>query len=224
MFMIAVSNWIRNAKQLDGRGARNGSRLMLIRKLLLTCVALLLGCSTLPPAPQNAATPDYSYLIGPGDQLDISVWRNPELSARVPVRPDGRITSPLIQDMVAQGKTPAVLASEIEEQLKKFIRDPTVTVLVSQFVGNSQHQVRVVGQATRPAALPYRKGMTLLDVMIAVGGITEFASGNRAVLIRQAENNKQYGVRLSDLLKRGDVTANVEVVPGDVIMIPEGMF
>jgi polysaccharide biosynthesis/export protein len=182
------------------------------------------GCSSLPPAPPKAATPDYDYQVGPGDQLEINVWRNPELSARVPVRPDGRITSPLIEDMVAVGKTPAELGREIEERLKKYIRDPTVTVLVSQFVGNSQHQVRVVGQAARPAALPYRQGMTLLDVMITVGGITEFASGNRAVLIRQAEGNKQYRIRLTDLLKGGDVTANVEVVPGDVVMIPEGMF
>jgi polysaccharide export outer membrane protein len=195
----------------------------------LTAFAFLMalaaaGCSSLPPAPPKAATPNYDYQVGPGDQLEINVWRNPELSARVPVRPDGRITSPLIEDMVAVGKTPAELGREIEERLKKYIRDPTVTVLVSQFVGNSQHQVRVVGQAARPAALPYRQGMTLLDVMITVGGITEFASGNRAVLIRQAEGNKQYRVRLTDLLKNGDVSANVEVVPGDVVMIPEGMF
>ena len=187
-------------------------------------VAVAAGCSSLPPAPPKAATPHYEYQIGPGDQLEINVWRNPELSARVPVRPDGRITSPLIEDLVAVGKTPAELGREVEERLKKYIRDPTVTVLVNQFVGNSQHQVRVVGQAARPAALPYRQGMTLLDVMITVGGITEFASGNRAVLIRQAEGNKQYRVRLNDLLKNGDVTANVEVVPGDVVMIPEGMF
>ena len=197
---------------------------MSYRRALLLAVVLITGCSTLPPAPQKASTPDYSYQIGPGDQLEIIVWRNPELSAKVPVRPDGRITSPLIEDMVAVGKSPAALAREIEERLKKYILDPTVTVLTSQFVGNSQHQVRVVGQAARPAALPFRQGMTLLDVMITVGGITEFASGNRAVLIRQAEGNKQYSVRLTDLLKRGDVSANVEVVPGDVIMIPEGMF
>ena len=193
-------------------------------KAAVLLLALTAGCSSLPPAPPKAATPNYGYQIGPGDQLEINVWRNPELSARVPVRPDGRMTSPLIEDMVAVGKTPAELGREIEERLKKYIRDPTVTVLVSQFVGNSQHQVRVVGQAARPAALPYRQGMTLMDVMITVGGITEFASGNRAVLIRQAEGNKQYRVRLTDLLKNGDVTANVEVVPGDVVMIPEGMF
>ena len=197
---------------------------MFSRIALPLVAALLVGCSALPPPPPKAATINYDYLIGPGDQLEISVWRNPELSARVPVRPDGRITSPLIEDLHAAGKTPAALGREIEEHLNKYIRDPTVTVLVSQFVGNSQHQVRVVGQAARPAALPYRQGMTLLDVMIAVGGITDFAAGNRAVLIRQVEGNKQYGVRLADLLKRGDVSANVEVAPGDVIMIPEGLF
>jgi polysaccharide export outer membrane protein len=194
------------------------------KALVMLMLALAAGCSSLPPAPQKAATPNFAYQIGPGDVLEISVWRNPELSSRGPVRPDGRITSPLIEDMVAVGKTQAELAREIEERLKKYILDPTVTVLITQFVGNSQHQVRVVGQAARPAALPYRQGMTLLDVMITVGGITEFASGNRAVLIRQAEGNKQYSVRLTDLLKGGDVSANVEVVPGDVVMIPEGMF
>jgi polysaccharide export outer membrane protein len=196
-----------------------------MKRLLMAMAALVLGaCTLLPPAPQKAAAPDYAYLIGPGDQLEISVWRNPELSARVPVRPDGKITTPLVEDLVAIGKTPEKLAAEIQEQLKKFIRDPTVTVLVTQFVGNSQHQIRVVGQAARPTAIPYRQGMTLLDVMITVGGITEFAAGNRAVLIRQADANKQYGLRITDLLKGGDVSANVDVLPGDVIMIPEGFL
>jgi len=193
---------------------------------LVATAALLSGCASgsLPPAPQKAASAGYRYQIGPGDQLEISVWRNPELSAKVPVRPDGKITTPLIEDLQAVGKNPADLAREIEARLAKYIRDPAVTVLVTSFVGNATEQIRVVGQAARPAALPYRQNMTLLDVMITVGGITEFAAGNRAVLIRQAENNKQYSVRLKDLLKGGDVSANVEVVPGDVIMIPEGMF
>lgn len=193
---------------------------------LVATAALLSGCASgsLPPAPQKAASAGYRYQIGPGDQLEISVWRNPELSAKVPVRPDGKITTPLIEDLQAVGKNPADLAREIEARLAKYIRDPSVTVLVTSFVGNATEQIRVVGQAARPAALPYRQNMTLLDVMITVGGITEFAAGNRAVLIRQAENNKQYSIRLKDLLKGGDVSANVEVVPGDVIMIPEGMF
>ena len=193
---------------------------------LAAAAALLAGCASgsLPPAPHKAASAGYRYQIGPGDQLEINVWRNPELSARVPVRPDGKITTPLIEDLQAVGKNPADLAREIEARLAKYIRDPSVTVLVTSFVGNATEQIRVVGQATRPAALPYRQNMTLLDVMITVGGITEFAAGNRAVLIRQAENNTQYSLRLKDLLKGGDVSANVEVVPGDVIMIPEGMF
>lgn len=202
---------------------------MSVRQLLVVLALLsgvLTGCasSTLPPAPQKAASTTYRYLIGPGDQLEVSVWRNPELSARVPVRPDGKITTPLNEDLVAVGKHPAELAREIEQRLARYIRDPSVTVLVTNFVGNTNEQIRVVGQAARPAALPYKQNMTLLDVMIAVGGITEFAAGNRAVLIRQAENNTQYGLRLKDLLKRGDVSANVEVLPGDVIMIPESLF
>jgi polysaccharide biosynthesis/export protein len=202
--------------------------LSMIRRFasLLVAAALVAGCSVtgLPAAPPKAAQPEYRYQIGPGDQLEINVWRHPELSTRVPVRPDGKIAAPLIEDLPAIGRNPTELAREIEERLKKFVRDPVVTVLVTNFVGVSAEQVRVVGQATKPSALAYRQGMTLLDVMIAVGGITEFASGNRAVLIRQSEDNKQYNVRLRDLLKGGDVTANVEMLPGDVIMIPEGWF
>ncbi|MBW6496008.1 MAG: polysaccharide export protein [Burkholderiaceae bacterium] len=189
-------------------------------------VALLAGCAAgnLPSAPATAAVPDYKYLIGPGDQLDIVVWRSPELSGTVPVRPDGKITSPLIEDMVAIGKDPTELAREIEGRLKKYIKDPVVTVVVKNFVGPSAEQIRVVGQAAKPQALAYRQKMTLLDVMIAVGGITEFAAGNRAVLVRRAEGDKQYNIRLRDLLKNGDVGANVEMMPGDVIIIPESWF
>ena len=188
-------------------------------------LGVLGGCaSPYPPAPTQAATPDYKYLIGPGDNLSIIVWRNPELSASVPVRPDGRITAPLIEDMVAIGKNPTQLAREMENALRKFIQDPVVTVLVQGFVGPTSEQVRVIGQAQRPAAIPYRQNMTVLDAMIAVGGLSEFASGNRAVLIRTAEGNKPYNIRLRDLVKRGDVTANVELKPGDVILIPESWF
>ena len=187
--------------------------------------ALAAGCATPPPpAPISAATPDYKYLIGPGDTLNIIVWRNPELSSSAPVRPDGRITAPLVEDMVAIGKNPSQLAREMEGALKKYIQDPVVTIIVSSFVGPFSEQVRIVGQATRPAALPYRQNMTVLDAMIAVGGLTEFASGNRAVLLRAAEGNKQYTVRLRDLLKRGDVSANVDLKPGDVLIIPESWF
>ncbi|MGH1359607.1 MAG: XrtA/PEP-CTERM system exopolysaccharide export protein [Burkholderiaceae bacterium] len=197
---------------------------MLSRICLLIVAFAISACSSLPQAPAKAASENFRYQIGPGDKLNISVWRNPELSAEVPVSPDGKITSPLIEDLQAAGRNPEELAREIEKQLTKFIREPTVTVVVTEFVGNSDHQIRVVGQAAKPAAIPYRQGMTLLDVMIKVGGITEFAAGNRAVLIRSTEDNKKYRVRLQDLLRSGDVSANVEMLPGDVIMIPEGLL
>lgn len=197
------------------------------RSLVCVIAAIgLAGCasSNLPPAPAKAAVPTYTYQIGPGDSLNINVWRHPELSTTVPVRPDGKFSTPLVEDIVALGKTPADLAREIEARLVKYVREPSVTVSVASFVGNASEQVRVVGQATKPAAINYKQGMTLLDVMILVGGITENAAGNRATLIRQSENNKQYNVRLRDLLKGGDVSANVEVLPGDVILIPESYF
>ncbi|MFN9774888.1 MAG: XrtA/PEP-CTERM system exopolysaccharide export protein [Burkholderiales bacterium] len=198
----------------------------------IAAVLSMAGCastSSLPPAPAKATAagtgaPAYSYVIGPGDTLTVNVWRHPELSVSVPVRPDGKVTLPLVEDMPASGRSPTDLGKDIEERLKKYVREPSVTVQVTNFVGNAGEQVRVVGQATKPAAIPYKQGMTLLDVMIQVGGITEYASGNRAVLIRQAEGNKQYSIRLRDLLKGGDVTANVELRPGDVIMIPESWF
>jgi polysaccharide biosynthesis/export protein len=186
---------------------------------------LLAGCAgNLPNAPAQASSPDYKYIIGPGDNLNIIVWRNPELSGIVPVRPDGRITTPLVEDMVALGKNPTQLAREVELALKKYIQDPVVTVVVQNFGSVTSEQVRVIGQAARPAALPYRQGMSLLDVMISVGGLTEFASGNRAVLIRATEGNKSYNLRLRDLMKRGDVSANVQLLPGDVIIVPESWF
>jgi polysaccharide export outer membrane protein len=203
----------------------SGGRLAHLFGLAVLAVGLA-GCATgsLPPAPEKAAMPDYRYVIGPGDSLNIVVWRNPELSATVPVRPDGKFTAPLIEDMVAIGKNPTDLAREVEEVLKKYIQDPIVTVIVQSFAGPTSEQIRVVGQAARPQALPYRQNMTLLDVMIAVGGITEFAAGNRAVLLRASDDNKQYNVRLRDLVKGGDVSANVEMLPGDVIIIPESWF
>ena len=188
--------------------------------------AILAGCATteLPPAPASAASPDYNYVIGAGDSVNIVVWRNPELSMSVPVRPDGKITAPLIEDLVAQGKDPTTLAREIEKHLSKFVREPIVTVIVGGFVGPYSEQIRVVGEAAKPQALPYKQNMTLLDVMIVVGGITDFADGNKAVLLRTSEGNKQYSVRLRDLLKRGDFSANVEVKPGDVLIVPQSWF
>lgn len=188
--------------------------------------AVLVGCATtdFPPAPVAAASPDYNYLIGPGDSVNIVVWRNPELSLSVPVRPDGKITAPLIEDLVAQGKDSTTLAREIEKQLSKYVREPIVTVIVTSFVGPYSEQIRVVGEAAKPQALPYKQKMTLLDVMIVVGGLTDFADGNKAVLLRTSDGNKQFSVRLRDLIKRGDFSANVDVKPGDVLIIPQSWF
>lgn len=177
-----------------------------------------------PPAPAEAGNADYTYIIGAGDSVNIMVWRNPELSMSVPVRPDGKIAAPLVDELVAQGKTSVQLAREIETVLSKYVRDPIVTVMVSGFVGPYSEQIRVVGEAARPQFLPYKSKMTLLDVMIAVGGLTDFASGNSATILRTGDGNKQYSVRLNDLIKRGDVSANVEMRPGDILIIPQSLF
>ena len=183
----------------------------------------------LPPASFVAMQegPGEDYMIGPLDELTIFVWRNPELGAKVQVRPDGRITTPLITDMPAVGKTPKMLADDITLQLSQYIQDPLVSVIVNKFAGTYSQQVRVIGATGKPASLPYRANMTLLDAMIAVGGLSEYAAGNRAKLIRfDKETGKQaeYGLRLGDLLKRGDSKANVMLMPGDVIIIPESQF
>ena len=198
-------------------------------RLLLALGALWVsGCASgpsFPPAPPTLpATLDYTYIIGPGDGLQVTVWRNPELSMSVSVRPDGKVSAPLVDELVAQGKTPQQLAREIEIALGKYVRDPIVTIMMTGFVGPYSEQIRVVGEASRPQALPYKNKMTILDVMIAVGGLTDFAAGNKATILRTAEGNKQYVVRLKDLLKRGDVSANVEMRPGDILIIPESLF
>ncbi|MCP5227393.1 XrtA/PEP-CTERM system exopolysaccharide export protein [Accumulibacter sp.] len=200
---------------------------VVFRWLLLTALGpLVLGCASTdyPPAPEVAASPDYRYVIGPGDTVNIIVWRNPELSLSVPVRPDGMIAGPLIEDMPAMGRTPTMLARDMEKALGVFIRDPVVTVVVTNFVGSQSEQIRVIGEASKPQALPYRQKMTLLDVMIAVGGLTDFADGNGATLLRASDDNKQYSVRLYDLIRRGDISANVDVKPGDVLIIPQSWF
>ncbi len=189
----------------------------------------LSGCasltpSDLPPAPAAAASTDYTYVIGAGDNLNIVVWRNPDLSMSVPVRPDGKMSAPLVEELPAQGKTPVELARDIEKRLSTYVRDPIVTVLVSGFVGPYSEQIRVVGEAARPQFLPFKQKMTLLDLMIAVGGLTDFADGNRAIIQRTSDGNKQYSVRLKDLLKRGDLSANVEMRPGDILIIPQSLF
>jgi len=170
------------------------------------------------------ASPDYQYLIGPLDTLQITVWRNPDLSTTVLVRPDGKVSVPLVEDLTAIGKTPTQLARDVEKAMSRFIRDPVVTVLVTQFNGPYGEQIRVVGEAARPQALAYRQRMTLLDVMIAVGGLTDFADGNNASVLRTSEGSRQYRVRLKDLVRRGDVSANIEMRPGDVVIIPQSWF
>ena len=196
------------------------------KKLMIAAVTVVLtACaSSYPPAPPEAASSDYNYKIGPGDNLNIVVWRNPELSMSVPVRPDGKISSPLIDDLNAMNKDPSSLARDIEKELGKFIRDPVVTVIVTNFIGPYSEQIRVVGEAAKPQTLPYKQNMTVLDVMIVVGGITEFANGNSARILRASENNAQYTVRLRDLVKRGDLSANVDMKPGDILVIPQSWF
>ncbi len=192
--------------------------------LLVGIVSACASNSSYPPAPTAAATLGYNYLVGPGDTLNITVWRNPELSMSVPVRPDGKVSTPLVDELVAQGKTTVEIARDIEKALSKIVRDPVVTVIVTNFVGPYSEQIRVVGEATKPQALPYRQKMTLLDVMIAVGGLTDFADGNGASITRTSEGGKRYSVRLKDLVKRGDTSANVEMKPGDILTIPQGWF
>jgi polysaccharide export outer membrane protein len=199
----------------------------LARAAAAACIALLLlsACApTHPPAPVAAATPDYRYVVGPLDTVNIIVWRNPELSMSVPVRPDGRITTPLVEDLPALGKDSTTLARDIEKALAKFIRDPVVTVIVTNFVGPYDQTIRVIGEAAKPQTIAYRQNMTLLDVMIAVGGLTDFADGNASAIFRLAEGGKLYSVRLKDLVKGGDITANVDVKPGDILIIPQSWF
>ncbi len=198
--------------------------------LVVRCIVcgLMTSCSiftpSYPAAPSTAITNDYNYIIGPGDALTITVWRNPELSMSVPVRPDGKLTTPLVDELVVQGKTSVQVAREIETVLAKFVRDPVVTVMVTGFVGPYSEQIRVVGEAAKPQTLPYKSKMTVLDVMILVGGLTDFADGNSATILRTSEGDKRYSVRLKDLIKRGDYSGNVEMKPGDILIIPQGWF
>jgi polysaccharide export outer membrane protein len=186
----------------------------------------LISCASPPPPPTPAAaSTSPEYRIGPGDTLDVFVWRNPELSVTVPVRPDGRISTPLIEDMPATEKTPTQLARDIEEALKNYVQQPVVTVMVKNFVGPYSRQIRVIGEATNPQALPYSDDMSLLDVMIGVGGLTKFAAGNRSVVVRKVDGKtQQFGVNIDRLLKDGDVSANVPMMPGDVLIIPQSFF
>lgn len=175
--------------------------------------------------PDELATQSDEYRIGPGDTVQIFVWDHEDLSTTVQVRPDGKISTPLVEDLQASGKTPTDLARDIEVVLSEYVRSPVVTVIMQGFQGVSNQQVRVVGQAAEPQALQYRQGMTVLDVVIAVGGLSEFAAGNRAKIIRELDGKSvEIRVRLDDLLNKGRIEENIRMLPGDVLIIPESVF
>lgn len=189
------------------------------------CLCVLSGCETAPLAPNVEPPTDYTYIIGPGDTLEMFVWGNPEVSRSITVRPDGKISAPLIEEMPATGKTAYQLARDIESELGKFIRNPLVSIIISGYNGPYSEQIRVVGEAAKPQAIPYTENMSLLDLMIVVGGTTEYAAGNRTIIIRRVNGVQQeFRVRVDDLLEDGDITANVNVLPGDILIIPEAYF
>jgi len=205
------------------------TRLLLVAAALGT---LLTGCSGTSSLPQATTRPslttdvnDYKYLIGPGDNVSIFVWRNPEISGSFVVRPDGKVTTALVEDLDVSGRTPTMLAREIEEKLSTYINNPRVTVSVNGFSGPLSEQVRVIGEATNPRAINFTEHMTLLDLMIAVGGLTEFADGNDAKLIRVVDGRQNtYEIAIDDLIRDGDISKNVDMLPGDIVIIPEAWF
>lgn len=212
-------------KNLNGFRTRQYLRtgtLMVFALCLSAC-----GSSPYPPVPepQRGLEPDYNYVVGPGDSMEIFVWGNEELTTGGVVRPDGKLTTRLVEDLVASGKTSTQLARDIEAAYAEYVRQPVVSVIVNGFSGVPEQRIRVVGEATNPTGIPYSQHMTLLDLMIAVGGMTEFADGNNSVLVR-VEDGKQnsYGLRLDDLIKDGDISANLTLIPGDIIIISESWF
>lgn len=201
----------------------------MIKRLVIAAAAVAIaGCGgggNVILASDVEETVSETYIIGAGDGLQVFVWGHDDLSANVSVRPDGNISTPLVEDMRAAGKTPTELARNIEVALAEFVRSPTVTILVQEFVGEFGQQIRVVGAAAEPQALNYRQGMSLLDVMIEVGGLSEFASGNRAKVVRTIDGEDvEIRVRIKDLLSRGDMKQNIKIMPGDVVVIPESIF
>lgn len=205
--------------------------------ITLSCAAIALalmsGCSSQPTQELTATaraslTTDvnnYQYLVGPGDILSIFVWRNPEISGTFTVRPDGKVSTSLVEDVDVAGKTPSMLARQLEQELSTYINNPRVTVSVTTFNGPFSEQVRVIGEATNPSAINYTQHMTLLDVMVQVGGLTEFADGNDAKLVRVVNNEQiTYSINIEDLIKDGEISKNVDILPGDVIIIPEAWF
>ena len=211
---------------------------MKINKIALSNLIFFLALSTIGCASKNAKLPsatnynsittsvdDYQYIIGPGDSLSIFVWRNPDISGSFVVRPDGKVTTSLVEDIEVSGKTPTALARHLEEQLGKYINNPRVTVSVRGFQGPLSEQVRVIGEAINPRAINYTERMTLLDLMISVGGLTEFASGNNAKLVRMVSGvQKTFEIRIDDLIKNGEIEENIDMLPGDIIIIPEAWF
>ncbi len=195
-------------------------------------LSLLNGCGSTSTLPQATTRPslttdvnDYQYLIGPGDTLTIFVWRNPEISGQFIVRPDGKVTTSLVEDIDVAGRTPTMLAREIEEKLSVYINNPRVTVSVNGFSGPLSEQVRVIGEATNPSAVSYTEHMTLLDLMIAVGGLTEFADGNNAKLVRVVNGEQTtFEINIDDLIREGEITENVDMLPGDIVIIPEAWY
>jgi len=200
--------------------------MLAFRHFAILLALLLAACARFPQAPEAVpmaqTAPSDGYVIGAGDQLHVFVWRSQDLSTTVFVRPDGKISMPLIEELPAGGRTPAQLGRDIEKALADYVQNPVVTVMVNHFVGLPAHQIRVVGEALKPRSLPYRQDMTVLDVLIEVGGLTTFAAGNRAVIVRAVDSTRQsFHVRLDDLVKDGDVSANVPMAPGDILIIPQ---
>jgi polysaccharide export outer membrane protein len=186
---------------------------------------LMLAGSVAPAQAAQAVSAGSDYLIGPGDSIQIFVWHNADLSATVPVRPDGKVSIPLVEDIPCAGKTPTQLARDVEERLKKYVQDPTVTIIVSGFIGLPTQQIRIIGEATAPKAVHYRENMSVLDAMIEVGGLNTFAAGNQAKLVRTVNGQPVTTVvRLRSLLEDGDLSANVPLQPGDIIIIPQSFF
>ncbi len=200
------------------------TKFLLLRALILSA-ATLIGCTSIPEAPNVEPLSEFTYIIGPGDSLEMFVWGNPEISRSVSVRPDGKISFPLVEEMPASGKTSYQLAREIEKELAKYIRDPLVTIILGGGLGPYNEQIRVIGQAAKPQAVTYKENMSLLDLMIQVGGLGQYASGNRAIIIRKVNGLQQeFRVRIEDLIEGGDISANVNVLPGDILIIPESYF
>jgi len=204
----------------------NAMKLLAFFAIALSILALG-GCAKTPRITLSPSDepPSHDYLIGPGDNVNIIVWHNPEVSMSVPVRPDGKITTPLVEDLPAMGKTSTHLARDIEKALAIYIQDPIVTVIVTGFVGPYTEQIRVIGEAATPQALSYKNGMSLMDVLIAVGGVTDFAAGNKASIIRNIDGKSQHiAVRLEDLIQEADLSTNIPMRPGDILVIPESFF